>query len=160
MKRRGRVRRAAKWAGLSVSLLIAAAWVTSARYEILCRFDTRPRKYTLHLECGVFNAWGGIEKAYAPARTSFRRKSRWDFIPPRPLPRFAIDSRGFGLTLPLWLPLVLTAVPGVWLWRLDRRASPGCCAACGYDLAGLTPGAACPECGSGKSSKQQSSTLK
>ena len=47
--------------------------------------------------------------------------------------------------VPLWVflpPLVAAA------WMTGRkRVAPVRCAACGYDLCGLPPGAACPECG-------------
>jgi predicted amidophosphoribosyltransferase len=48
--------------------------------------------------------------------------------------------------VPLWIPMLLVAIPTAWLWRRDRRHSPGCCPRCGYDLSG-TPSGICPECG-------------
>ena len=55
------------------------------------------------------------------------------------------------LFLPLWIPILMTVLPTALAWRLDtlarRRAAAGKCVKCGYDLSGLTTGAACPECG-------------
>ena len=54
--------------------------------------------------------------------------------------------------VPLWAPLALALVPTALAWRLDGlarcRVRLGHCPHCGYDRAGLAPGAVCPECGS------------
>ena len=50
------------------------------------------------------------------------------------------------VTVPLWIPLVLIAIPTAFLWwRESRRPKPGHCP-CGYDLTGNVSGK-CPECG-------------
>ncbi len=51
------------------------------------------------------------------------------------------------VTLPLWLPLVLIAIPTAFFWWRDRKPKPGHCP-CGYDLTGNVSGR-CPECGRG-----------
>ncbi len=48
-------------------------------------------------------------------------------------------------SLPLWIPLLITAVPTFILWRRDRIPH-GHCQRCGYDLTGNVSGR-CPECG-------------
>jgi hypothetical protein len=60
--------------------------------------------------------------------------------------------RGYGfLTFPLGVPLAGLALPVVLSWRRslgERRAvATNPCSSCGYSLAGLIAGAACPECG-------------
>jgi hypothetical protein len=48
--------------------------------------------------------------------------------------------------VPLWMPISVSLGLGCAL-ALWRRRPPGSCAACWYPLAGLSPGAPCPECG-------------
>lgn len=63
------------------------------------------------------------------------------------LPDYSSDTVSWRAALPLW-PLVL--VFG-WLGRRSLATATigdvGFCAACGYSLAGLSGGSACPECG-------------
>jgi hypothetical protein len=54
---------------------------------------------------------------------------------------------GDCVAIPLWAPWLVMAVPsGLFWWRHWRRAGPGQCRACRYDLAGNVTGI-CPECG-------------
>lgn len=56
-------------------------------------------------------------------------------------------NRGGVIVFPLWIPLLLLAMPTALLCRLDRRCiPPGHCQSCGYNLTGNTSGI-CPECG-------------
>ena len=50
------------------------------------------------------------------------------------------------VSVPLWIPLLLLAIPTAYLWHTDRRAKPWQCPKCRYDLRGLD-GGVCPECG-------------
>jgi hypothetical protein len=68
-------------------------------------------------------------------------------------PGFAVLGSGWWLLA--WLILF------AWIlrhasWRLDRLFAPDAavCPACGYDLAGLKRGAACPECGRARGAEQ------
>lgn len=49
------------------------------------------------------------------------------------------------VVIPLWIPVILMALPTAWLW-LRRRGTNDGCANCGYDLTGNVSGT-CPECG-------------
>ena len=68
-------------------------------------------------------------------------------VPPDPMGSYVF------IVFPIWMPLLLVALPTFWLWRVDRRVQPWQCAKCRYDLRGLEGGgdegedAVCPECG-------------
>ena len=63
------------------------------------------------------------------------------------LPQFDFASLRKWSLLPLWMPMLLAGIPTVLLWWLDRRrAAPGHCAKCGYNLTGNVTGV-CAECG-------------
>lgn len=153
VKRRGRVRRVAKWAGLVVCLAIAVIWVTSTLFYLSIEgVDDALGLFRFSVAEGTV-LWVQITDWSEPERTEwiFQRYTaiRW-------WPTWAYQRGAWSCRLPLWMPLVAAVVPTVWLWWRDRvRARPGGCAACGYDLAGLAVGSACPECGRGADSTQR-----
>jgi hypothetical protein len=52
----------------------------------------------------------------------------------------------FWVSVPIWIPLLLAAVPTAVLFWRDRRYPRGHCQNCGYNLTGNVS-ARCPECG-------------
>lgn len=60
-------------------------------------------------------------------------------------------SRYLSLTIPLYLPILLTLIPTTLAWRTHilskRRGRASLCLACAYPLTGLPLTAPCPECG-------------
>lgn len=78
-----------------------------------------------------------------------RHRGSFAWLPLRP----SRNMPGYGL--PLWIPIILfglysgTSCRRAWAARLVLAGTN--CARCGYALAGLPDGAACPECGRAQS---------
>ncbi len=51
------------------------------------------------------------------------------------------------LGIPIWIPLLVALTASFFFWRACRKSSVGRCSKCDYDMTGLRPQAACPECG-------------
>ena len=150
-----RFTRIAKWTGTILSLLILATWLitvpafTKKQLEI---FYTAPA-FDLVLVDGTIQ----FRRSYAPWNGGKAFYVTWsecigytleDRVPfGLGLPKSRRFARlSTGLTLPLWIPLALAAIPTLALWRRDRRPGPGHCPTCHYNLTGNTSGV-CPECG-------------
>lgn len=53
-----------------------------------------------------------------------------------------------GMQILLYPYTIVVGAVGVFIASMPRRAEPGCCPSCGYNLLGLeSPKATCPECG-------------
>lgn len=147
MKRSSRVRRITKWAGLATVVLIIGVGCCSIRWFVSYSLISRRGVFsTGFLRATVFVGFGGT--GAAPRRPGW---ALYNLPPPaRSIgwsPYNYTDTGMRMIGVPLWMPLVLIAVPTAWLFGRDRRASPDHCP-CGYPLTGLAPGAPCPECGS------------
>jgi len=148
MHRPSRTRRILKWTGAALSLLIFVVLVTSPWYEVSARL---PGKSTYCLSNGsvmVIYSDAGREFTRSPGvrihafeHLGLRSPSIWR------APHYPGQGATTFTFLPLWLPLLLTAIPTAWLWHRDRRRiRHGCCPSCEYDLTSNTSGI-CPECG-------------
>ena len=70
------------------------------------------------------------------------------------MPRVIRSPLGWRIIVPLWTLMLLVAVVSCIIWRMvPRRAVPGHCRKCGYDLTGNVSGK-CPECGTEISSSE------
>ena len=132
-----RLRTFALWAGATLSVLIAAAFVASAWCWIVIQVPWRhgPALYLIAGSASVV----ADEMLSIPVliERSSLGLSRWN------------DWGGelwVYLDVPLYAVFAAVAVPTLLVWRFSPKpVDPGCCR-CGYDLTGNESGT-CPECG-------------
>lgn len=148
-----RFRAAVKWSGATLCVLLFALWLASGwcGAHLIARPDEDPFG-TYH---GVEVGSGQILLTYCADPALGQLQWQCDIY--RLLPKGFWDF-GFSLyhvppwwtiVFPLWLPFLLIALPTGYLCYRDRKAKPGLCAVCRYDLRGLPETTMkCPECGS------------
>src|SRR5262245_33607746 len=148
-----RTRRLLKWCGTTLCVLILGVAVLSFRWQYC---GLMGYSVTLYARGGSIEAYwvGRFPHLFAwpewessvPLNHWPEWKYAWSQQPT--WPTLTHPSRGESLlTIPLWLPFVLIAIPTALLSWLDRRrVVTGKCRKCAYDLTGNTSGV-CPECG-------------
>jgi hypothetical protein len=153
--RLGRKGRVLKCLGLIACLLIVQAGIVSAFGELTYRTGASPSPagsvarppYTFLLRL----ADGELLLLYSEDGPSKGEKLGWE-LRPNSNPRWGDFQLVIGflddswLSLPLWIPLVIIAIPTAFLFWRDRRIPLGQCQKCRYDLTGNVSGV-CPECG-------------
>jgi hypothetical protein len=162
MRPRPRLRKTAKWVGVLVCAVIAGVLAASYRWSAAAALDreTGLRRFVSLLYINKA-AVSYVSQEVQPHHL------RLNIHPEQPTGFRAEVSRAFSgavwrphvesrpgwtqVSLPLWLPLLLIAIPTALLWRRDhiltKRAKAGRCSKCGYDRAGLAQTKPCPECG-------------
>ncbi len=156
---RGRRWRFSRWAGLCVCVLLVVIWGLS--YFVTLHSNWLKRDSTFLGGIGR-----GYVECYYPARVLLGNSGtlfRGRFGPLQWWPRVRRSTHNNRGTLingtfvfttrycwyvgvPMWLPLLVVAVPTVILWRRSRPTPPCHCSTCGYNLTGNASGV-CPECG-------------
>lgn len=146
-----RVKRSLSLVGLAVSLGLVVAFVVSLRWD----FGYSGHKVVAYRWApgSVVGSQGAIGVFFSPrlppgvpGMWMWNRNvgpNFWTWNEWRPLP-VARGPVSF-LVVPMWVPLVLIAVPSLIAWRSTTRR-PGHCRKCQYDLTGNVSGV-CPECG-------------
>lgn len=135
---RSRFRRVAKWVGLVACVGIVLAWVAS----VYCAITYQCAEVGgCALTVGCAAIWTGQDA----------RLKGFEFYYPGGspvvwLPEYHQDVRRTTVGVPMWILLIVAAIPTAFLWHRDRRHPPGHCQGCGYNLTGNVSGA-CPECG-------------
>ena len=136
-------RRIAKWTGLVACDVILAMWAINTCCWTIVWYMTQGIRIGLWDQAItiIVEDWGlawigewGVEKH----DFSFHASQLW--------PDMNIESDRASIRIPLWILLVLVAIPTAIFWRRDRRSvKPGHCQTCGYDLRASKK--TCPECG-------------
>lgn len=148
-----KLRRIAKWGGLTLAAVSVLAWVWSL-YSITgwitqdgSIWALRRGRVSLSWRSPSNAIWGVHGAPLSPGAVLLRTRFspteggfEWRFGP----------TEGVA-AVPLWAPAgagLLVAAVG---WGLGRRArrriAAGACLACGYDRSTLPPASPCPECG-------------
>lgn len=158
VRRRSRPMRVSRRIGLATCLLLVMAFALSAffpfRWTWADQTSSVDRCYTFSLSAGLIGAATSY-RVSPGAQRPYSQGNGFDF---RTSPRLIWMRLPCGQSLasgykyrfvrvPLWAPLLASAVLTAMLWRRERRLPPpGHCRKCGYDLTANTTGI-CPECG-------------
>jgi hypothetical protein len=154
MKPHPRIRKAIKWGGAAVTVLLVVVWIGSGWYSPLIadkRFNPSGGGYTSN---AMSVSEGCVMVTFAQGGEFKNVIFDFSWRPAKLRYRFVVKRFGHGwcVVVPVWAPTAVCLVACVTAWRLDtlasRRARLNLCPKCHYDRAGLAAGAKCPECGS------------
>jgi hypothetical protein len=156
MRRPSRFRRWFKWAGVTVYSLLLVMWVFSIWGYVVWQVRVGNLNYQFILNAHLFViAWTDIKLLFSPP-LQWRLGSypMPHYLPELLLPKLIKQTVAAGISnagycrwfmLPMWIPLLIVAIPTAFLFWRDRRIL-GYCQKCDYNLTGNTSGI-CPECG-------------
>lgn len=141
-----RLRALVKWLATVLTALLIAAWLVSGKFGIVHHWTSG---HSASLWRGRTHIW----QSGAPIPASlagFEWRGPTDFG----LDWWMVSFKRYNqphLAIPLWWAVLPMAAVTIALWRRDtiltRRFRMHHCMHCGYDRAGITPHAPCPECG-------------
>ncbi len=145
---RSSLRTTLKWTAAAVTLLLLMVWISTRwwRLEWSGHDNQSVGLQNGRLAIILLSPPDGATPDITPGFTLTRKSEFlfWHFD--------ALKSRGdVAYFVPLWCPTLLALLLTALAWRPDliahHRARKGLCPSCGYNRAGLAPGAVCPECG-------------
>ena len=152
MSRCSRIRRIAKWSGVTLFVVLAVAWPVSLRWQLTL---TPPVIWSTSVQVSVIAAGISLSFVHGPDVMIFNGSPfvsldgaapGWQTWWPSLGQTHGQATKIINAHLPMWLVLLTVASPTAYLFRRDRRPPPGHCQKCGYDLKGNVSGV-CPECG-------------
>jgi hypothetical protein len=138
------------WGSAVASMLLVTLWLASGRYS--CTFHDKGR-HAVELHHGMLSVRSIPECVRwlweNPPWYCVSRAERFelDWVPHVADCMQSSVGSWWEVNVPLWLPLLVTAIPAVRMVSGRRRVPSGHCQNCGYDLTGNVSGR-CPECGS------------
>jgi hypothetical protein len=160
------MRRGVLTASVLACILVFIAWGVSFRWQYGLTVKNAPGASAVQ-GCQIVLNNGCINVFYTPRTVghSFATEyldppliRNWGVRPAMPAPSWS-RLRHFGLVLPsiayggtiqyrlpLWILLLISAIPAPFVWGGSHRTSLGHCPRCNYNLTGNTSGI-CPECG-------------
>ncbi|MBU0617500.1 MAG: hypothetical protein KKI02_07270 [Planctomycetes bacterium] len=158
MRRRSRTRRVLKWVGALACLVVVLAYGVTLCWKAVGL--NSGENFAVNLRGGAVIVYWKVQDIPRMTPVTARQPGHWVYPATQGWadiakvwsrealrPRLYFQAGLRWVNIPLWLPLVVAAVPtGVLFWRDRRRTPPGHCQNCGYDLTGNVSGR-CPECG-------------
>jgi hypothetical protein len=154
-----RMNRLQRWAGLATCIAVLFVYLGTCRGHIGFERYTRTGSESLLLSegCLVFERFGKPSRAepwtFEHGRHQWLQTWRYALLPAiiHDPPNTAVRGRRLILRLPVWLLLPLAAPITILAHRRRRRRGTlNACPSCDYNLSGLPPHSACPECASAR----------
>ncbi len=158
--RRRRWRTAVLWVGCTLCVLVAAAFVVSARWWVWFQVPNVGDP-SLYLRAGSVSL---VRESMVSAPLFVEGHSlglsRWNSW----TAQWVMHGSKAGpiytwayFEFPIWLLFLTVLLPTLLVWRFVPKFPRGHCRRCGYNLTGLTE-ARCPECGAGFDARRRRGT--